>query len=151
MAQLECRGPCRNSAKQSYLPWISTNGSLQIRERYHNTMTEASPYACRRWIQAGWRYVLRVCPIGPTRRGYLVLSFRRYQRFDQWLHPSYLPLKSLLHAIAELLSYLSWLSGGNTSCQTPRTGVIYGPWFHNYWLDCHETWQTWSRGVNFEV
>ena len=42
VAQPECRGPCRNSAKRSFLPWISTNGSLQLREWYHNTMTEAS-------------------------------------------------------------------------------------------------------------
>ena len=43
VAQPECRGPRRNSAKRSYLPWISTSGSLQLRERYHNIMTEASP------------------------------------------------------------------------------------------------------------
>ena len=91
VARPECRGPCRNSAKRSCLPWISTNGSLQIGERYHNTMTEASALACRRWTQAGWRCLrgrfddLGVRPRVPTWRGYLELSFRWYQRFDQWL------------------------------------------------------------------
>ena len=42
VAQPDCRGPRRNSAKRSCLPWISTNGSLQWRERYHNTMTAVS-------------------------------------------------------------------------------------------------------------
>ena len=42
VAKPECRGPCQNSAKGSCLPWISTNGSLQLWERYDNTMTEAS-------------------------------------------------------------------------------------------------------------
>ena len=105
VAQPECRGPCRNSAKRSCLPWISTNGSLWLGERYHNTTTEASALACRRWTQAGWRYLrgrfdaLGVRPIGPTWRGYLVLSFRWYQRFDQWLQLFYPPPESLIHAI----------------------------------------------------
>ena len=43
VAQPKCRRPCRNSTKRSCLPWISTIGSLQLQERYHNTMTEASP------------------------------------------------------------------------------------------------------------
>ena len=94
---------------------------------------------------------IRVCPIGPTWRVYFVLSFRGYQRFYQWLQPSYPPLMSLLHAILELLSYLSWLSGGNTASQAPRTVGIYGPRFRNYRLYCHETWQKWSRDVNSEA
>ena len=32
VAQPDCRGSRRNSAKRSYLPWISTNGSLQLRK-----------------------------------------------------------------------------------------------------------------------
>ena len=91
-------------------------------------------------------------PIGPSWRRYLLLSFRGYQRFDQWLQLSYPPPKSLLHIIVELRrSSISWLSGGNNSSQTQRTVVIYGLVFRNYWLDYHETWQKWSRGVNFEV
>ena len=84
----------------------------------------------------------RVRPIGPTMRGYLLLSFRGYQRFDQWLQLSYLPSKSLPCAIVELRwSSISWLSGGNNARQTQRTVGIYGPVFCNYWLDYHETWQ----------
>ena len=73
----------------------------------------------RRWTQTGWRGpltffdALGVCPIGPTWRGYLLLSFRGYQRFDQWLQLSYPPPKSLLHAIVERRSSLSCLSGRN--------------------------------------
>ena len=96
-----------------------------------------------------WRPQVR--PIGPTWRGYLVLSFRGYQRFDQWLQLLYPPSKSLLHAIVEHRSYLLWQSGGNTVIQTPRTVGIYGPRFRNYCLDYHETWQKWSKDVNFEV
>ena len=109
----------------------------------------------RRHVVAGcrqdgdvWRDVfdaLRVHPIGPTWRRYLVLSFRGYQRFDQWLQPLYPPSKPLLHAIVEHRSYLLWLSGGNTAIKTPRTVGIYGPQYCNYWLDYHETWQKWSR------
>ena len=95
---------------------------------------------------------LGVRPIGPSWQRYLLLSFRGYQRFDQWLQLSYPPPKSLLHIIVELRrSSISWLSGGNNSSQTQRTVVIYGIMFRNYWLDYHETWQKWSRGVNFEV
>ena len=36
------QGPRRNSTKRSCLLWISTNGSLQFRERCHYAMTEAS-------------------------------------------------------------------------------------------------------------
>ena len=157
VAQPEFRGPRRSTAKRLYLPWISTNGSLQLQERYHNTdgsvaVGMSSLNTGRMEILKGTFFdPLRVCPIGPTWRGYLVLSFRGYQRFYQWLQPSYPPLMSLLHAILELLSYLSWLSGGNTASQTPRTIGIYGPRFRNYRLDCHETWQKWSRDVNSEV
>ena len=73
---------------------------------------------------------LRVRPIGPTMRGYLLLSFRGYQRFDQWLQLSYMPSKSLLHAIVELRWFsISWLSGGNHAHQTQRTVGTYGQCF----------------------
>ena len=94
----------------------------------------------------------RVRPIGSTLRGYLLRSFRGYQRFDQWLQLSYLPSKSRLHAIVELRrSSISWLSGGNNARQTQRTVGIYGPVFCNYWFDYHQTWQKWSRRINFVV
>ena len=50
----------------------------------------------------GTFYALRVRPIGPTWRGYFVLSFRGYQRFDQWLHLLYPSPNSLLHAIVDV-------------------------------------------------
>ena len=76
---------------------------------------------------------LRVRPIGPTMRGYLLLSFRVYQRFFQWLQLSYMPSKSLLHTIFELRwSSISWLSGRNNARQTQRMVGIYGPVFRNY-------------------
>ena len=58
---------------------------------------------------------------------------------------------TLLHAIVEHRSYLLWLSRGITAIQTPRAVGIYGPQFHNYWLDYHGTWQKWNKGVNFEM
>ena len=113
---------------------------------------------------------LRVRPIGPSMRGYLLLSFRGYQKFYQWLQLSYMPSKSLLHTLFELRwssiswlsgrssiswlsgrSSISWLSGRNNARQTQRTTGIYGPVFRNYCLDYHETWQKWSRSVNFVV
>ena len=104
---------------------------------------------------------LRVRPIGPTMRGYLLLSFREYQRFYQWLQLSYMPSKSLLHIIFELRwssiswrsgrSSISWLSGRNNARQTQRMVGIYGPVSRNYWLDYHDTWQKLSRSVNFVV
>ena len=67
------QGPRRNSTKRSCLPWISTNGSLQLRERYHNTMTEASAKTCRCWTQAGWRFLNQRFwrPQGSPYRAYL--------------------------------------------------------------------------------
>ena len=153
VAQLECRGPRWNSAKRSCLPWISTNGSLQLRQRYRNTM-RCHAVAGHRKVRDAYRDVfdaLRVRPMGLTWRGYLVLSFRGYQRFDQWLQLLYPPPESLLHAVVEHRSHLLCLSGAHTAIQTPRTVEIYGQRFRNSWFDCHETWQKWSRGVNFEV
>ena len=51
------------------LPLVSTTGSLQSMEIYHNTMTEASRWAYRRRTHAGWRRLrgrfvaLRIRPI----------------------------------------------------------------------------------------
>ena len=52
------------------------------------------------------------------------------------------------HWASVALISLLCLSGAHTAIQTVE---IYGQRFRNSWLDCHETWQKWSRGVNFEV
>ena len=135
-----------NSAKRSYLPWISTS-KVGVCNDGKGTTTpwrgvSICPQAYRRWTQAEWRRffdVLRVRPNGPIPCGYLVLSLRGYQRFDQWLYLSYPPPKSRLHAIAEPRSFLSWLSGSNNASQTQRTVGICEPLFRNYWFDFHET------------
>ena len=52
---------------------------------------------------------LGVRPLGPSWRRYLLLSFRGYQRFDQWLQLSYPPPKSLLHTVVEVRWFsISW-------------------------------------------
>ena len=49
------------------------------------------------------------------------------------------PSTSLLHALIELRSSSSWLSGENTASQTQQKVGIYGPLFCSHWLEFHET------------
>ena len=101
----------------------------------------------------------------------LIGAFRRPQGSSYMVYPSgiprtvlpgiskirpvaaaFIPTKEVpIHAIVEHRSYLLWLPGGNTAIQTPRTVGIYKPWFRHYRLDYHNTWQKWSRRVNFKV
>ena len=133
------------------LPCTSISGSLQFKgnaPQYHDESISVD--TGRMENLTGTLFdALRVHPIPDEDTSYC--PFGGIEGFNQCLQLSYPPPKSLPHAIIELWSSLSWLSGGNTASQTQQTVEISGPLFRNYWLDYHESWQKLSTSVNFDV
>ena len=148
VAQHECWGPCKNSAKYSWLPCILTSGSLQLWESDHNTMTDASLWAYRSWTLAEWKRLRGHClmPLGFAWWGLhgedtLCCPCRDIK--DSTNGCSFLTCHSspnLSHHWASVILIVTVRRQYNTDSQMEWTVRIYVPLFCNYYFDCHKNW-----------
>ena len=122
VAQPDCWGPRRNSAKLSCLPCIWTNF----------WRPQCLPYRA---------YLARI-----PRNVHPEISKTRP------MAAAFIPATEVPTTRHRWASVMLIVAVWRKFCDSNATdGPIYGPRFCDYWLDYHEAWQEWSRGVNFEV